>query len=56
MLRDLQLMIAATPERMVEHLDFLRGLLRSVVSDARHRRGAAQGNEFQLKGTPAPLS
>lgn len=43
-------MVAATPERMVEHLDFLRGLLRSVVSDARHRRGAAQGNEFQLKG------
>lgn len=41
-----------TAEGMVEHLDFIRSLLRSTVSDAKHRKGAVQGSEFALKGVP----
>jgi len=37
-----------TPEGLVEHLPFLRGALRTLVSTARHRRGGVGEGEFLL--------
>jgi hypothetical protein len=46
-----QLVNKITPEELMEHLEFTVGLLRSIVSDAKHRKGSVMvGSTFLLAG------
>ena len=52
----LQMVTKLTPEVLMEHLEFTCGLLRSIVSDAKHRKGASQvGVAFLLRGSCRPF-
>ncbi len=44
-----KLVTKITPEVLMEHLEFVCGLLRSIVSDAKHRKGSVQAG-FLLHG------
>lgn len=46
--------VTTKPERLAQHLDFMRQSINSMVSDARHRKGGVGDGEYLLPGLCIP--